>query len=142
MKSLIHLGSAVLCGCVLAACASSGGLHPVPRRADVSSVQFSDIPVPAGMRLKDRFHESHSFQVGDFRYGDFHYYGSLPTAEVADYMARRMELHGWVLSQPPDLAMSRLELRFQRRPHIATCEIWREASETHLKIAVRTEVPK
>lgn len=124
----------LLAGCV-------GPVASVEDSSGVTAVQFADVPVPAGMRLIAG-HESHSFQVGDFRHGDFHYSGSVPRADVASYMTRRMALHGWsqVGEAPPDAGI--LDLKFARHPHTARCEIWQESSVTHLRIAVRTETSK
>jgi hypothetical protein len=104
-------------------------------------VQFADIPVPDGMTLETLMNRSHSYEAGDFRFGDLYYYGNLPVADVASYMTQRMAVHGWTLAGE-QRQERRVELLFERRPHRTTCTIWKDSSDvTRMHVQVRTDSP-
>ncbi len=63
----------------------------------VSEAQFSDMPVPDGMKLVTGDARSHSFEAGAFRFGRFEYRGGLPIQAAANHMRDRMPLDGWML---------------------------------------------
>lgn len=108
----------------------------------LSSAQFPDIPVPDGMRLYEGRHDSHSFEAGSFRYGDFKYAGSVPIPVAVAYMTKRMKLNKWSQEEPVEIIEGRQHLRFRRHPYLAHCIIWKEEDEqlTRMSIEVRTKL--
>lgn len=102
-------------------------------------VQFSDIPVPDGMKLQQDLHQSHSFELGQFRVADLHYFGNLPVAEIADYLKARMPQHGWSLETESAGPASR-KLLFVRGRQKATCAILvDEIGVTRMHVEVRVQ---
>jgi hypothetical protein len=120
-----------------------GGCQTPPSSYDdgVSAVQWDDIPAPLGMRLRERYHESHTKQVGSWRYADLVYAGRLPVAEVSAYLRERMPLHAWQLTEHRADSDAEAEvLRFRRGQYVAECNIVRQpSSATELLIKVRTQ---
>ncbi len=105
----------------------------------VSSTQFEDIPVPDGLRLRERLHKSDSVVVGDYRYGNFVYTGSVPVAEVASYMRDRMPQHAWELIGEDQDAKGNTTLNFRRGKYTADCTLGRtEDKTTQMTVTVRT----
>jgi hypothetical protein len=102
-------------------------------------VQFSDIPVPDGMKLQQDLHQSHSFELGQFRVADLHYFGNLPVAEISDYLKARMPQHGWSLeSESADTAARKL--LFVRGRQKATCALQiDEIGVTRMHVEVRVQ---
>jgi hypothetical protein len=102
-------------------------------------VQFSDIPVPDGMKLQQDLHQSHSFELGQFRVADLHYFGNLPIAEIADYLKARMPQHGWSL-EAEGAEPSARKLLFVRGRQKATCSInVDEIGVTRMHVEVRVQ---
>lgn len=131
------------------------GMHRDGTAAEASgltAVQFRDVPVPDGMVLQTGLNESHSYEAGRFRFADLYYYGNLPVAEIAEYMKRRMALHGWQLVEETggrpaeasagagdDPATARSETLFERAPNRVRCEVWLDSSGvTRMHVEVRT----
>lgn len=115
----------------------------------VSSVQFSDIPVPQGMQLRTRAFESHSYETGRFRFGHFEYYGDIGAEDAVVYMRDRMDQHGWHLTEESDLPLAEAgyqtgglakEMRFRRQPYETTCTVWEDEGVTRMSVAVQTRV--
>lgn len=130
---------AVLAG--LFGCATENEMPAVDH--GVTSIQFDDIPIPAGMRLKTEGNESHSHVAGEeFRYGDFEYIGRMPIAEAATYMRERMRLHDWEATAQETGPDGSQTLRFERRPYVTTCTIRRDpdTKNTLMSVAVRTRI--
>ncbi len=105
----------------------------------VSAGQFSDIPVPAGMRLQERFHKSSSVAVGNFRRASMVYEGSLSIEEASAYMRERMPHHSWALERRETGEKDLEELRFRRGSHVVTCSIRRKELTTTMMVNLRTE---
>lgn len=94
------------------------------------------------MRLYQGFHDSHSFEAGSFRYGDFKYAGSIPIPVAVAYMTERMKLNNWSQVEPVEIVSGRQQMRFTRYPYHALCTIWKEEDEklTRMSIEVRTKL--
>lgn len=105
----------------------------------VAAIQFSDIPVPEGLRLSTSRHQSHSYEVGAFRFGDFVYTGFTEPESAVNYMTDRMPFHGWEL-RDARVGASSTELVFWRRPYEATCRIWQDSAATQMTVNVRTSI--
>jgi hypothetical protein len=72
----------------------------IDRKIEVSAAQFQDIPVPAGFRIVDRHHESHSLALGqDYRFGLYRYLGSDAVDTAVSYVLERMPQHAWTLTE-------------------------------------------
>ena len=107
----------------------------------VSALQFSDIPVPAGLKLRDRRHASDSVQVGQYRYANYVYSGGVPVAEVSAYLRERMPQHSWELTAEETDAEGNERLSFQRGKYTADCRMARdEKAVTRLHVTVRTSL--
>lgn len=121
-----------------ASCAGPGSMNQV-EDLGMAAIQFDDIPVPDGLRLKTSAHESHSYEVDGFRFGDFEYYGVMRAEKAVSYMRDRMAVHGWAL-RDSSVGETAADLVFWRRPYETKCRIWQDASITRMKVAVRTKV--
>ncbi|MCC6671355.1 MAG: hypothetical protein IT458_09860 [Planctomycetes bacterium] len=131
----------ILAGLCLAlpACKSDGSASS-GKGDGVSAVQFDDIPVPDGMKLVSQHHESHSVQVGGYRYADFVYRGSDPIDQVAAYMLQRMPQHSWKAVKEDASSADTRVLRFERDAYRVECTITRESRTTTMNVQVRTNL--
>lgn len=133
----LHRGStAFLTGLLLlGACATSESVDH-----GVSSVQFQDVAVPDGMKLVDRFHESHSREVAGWRYGHFEYVGQAQLQDACSHVLQRMPQHMWqlALDESPDASVRRL--RFERGRYVADYTLQRVDGVTHMKIDYTTQI--
>ena len=134
----IHKLSLLVATVALVSCAGAGGDGSAEEVSGLTPVQFDDIPVPDGMRLDVNLHESHSFEVGSFRIGEFHYSGTMSPKAVEDYMRQRMPLHDWRIVDETR-ADKRVDITFRRMPHRADCRIWTDVrGVTRLLVEVST----
>ncbi len=134
-KSTTVLGAVLASLCVLAgSCAGPNGNQA--EDLGLHEIQFDDIPVPDGLRLKKA---AHSYQVESFRFGDFEYYGLMKSERAVAYMKDRMAIHGWEL-QDANEREADASLSFWRRPYRTDCRIWQDSSLTRMKVSVRTQV--
>ncbi len=107
----------------------------------VTAVQPNDIPVPAGMTLKTRRHESHTLQIGDgYRYADLEYEGLVPVPEVAGYLTDRMQQHSYRIVSEDSSSDDQVVLVFQRGRFTSECTVSKLDHRTSLKIRVRTNL--
>ena len=106
--------------------------------ASVTVTQFADVPVPAGMTLRDSYHQSHSLQLGDYRYGDFVYTGSLGLDTAAAFMLERMARHSWELVGSEKPNSFEQTLRFRRGSYWVECSLRKPDVLTEMRIKVRT----
>jgi len=133
--ALLGISAVLLCSCET---------PPEGPSADgVSALQFSDIPVPAGLTLRDQQHNSDSAQVGEYRYANFEYSGAIPVAEVSSYLRERMPQHSWELTGEETDAAGNERLSFQRGKYFAECRMARDKkSVTRLHVTVRTSLAR
>jgi hypothetical protein len=91
----------------LAACATdaSGG---------VTAVQFQDVVVPNGMRLKNEGQASYSTEAATYRKGRFEYVGSTDLEAAASYVRERMPQHSWTKLRDEAAAEAGLHILFER----------------------------
>lgn len=139
MAPIATRGLVLLC---LSAALSSACEAPRPgMEASTSSVtvtQFADVPVPAGMTLRDSYHQSHSLQLGDYRYGDFLYTGSIGVETAASFMLERMPRHSWELVGSEKPNSFEQTLRFRRGSYWMECSLRKPDVLTEMRIKVRT----
>ena len=114
---------------------------PPPPDDGVGAIQFDDIPVPDGMKLQEHNHKSDSAVIGEFRYANFVYTGTVPVAEVSAYLRDRMPQHRWHLTRDEVKPSGEEYLRFRRGKYVADCSLAQDEeikATTHMKVAVRT----
>lgn len=120
-----------LCGCET----------PPPPDDGVGAIQFDDIPVPDGMSLKEHNHVSDSVVVGEFRYANFEYTGTIPVPQVGAYLRDRMPQHRWHLTRDEATPSGAEYLSFRRGKYVADCSLVKDdeiEAITHMKVTVRT----
>lgn len=99
-------------GLVLAAWLASCATDPA---ADgVSAVQFQDVVVPSGLRLRNEAHESYSREEASWRQAHYVYVGQTDIATAAAYVRERMPQHSWSKVRDEDNKESGLQLGFER----------------------------
>jgi hypothetical protein len=93
---------------VFAACATD------PDEVGTSAVQFQDVVVPSGLRLRDEANESYSREETGWRKGHFVYTGQVDVAVAANYVRERMPHHKWTKVQDEQTPESEVRLSFER----------------------------
>ena len=63
----------------------------------VKARQFSEVPVPRGLKLIAAHNESGSFEAGNFKWGSFHYRGNALLPVAVDFIKDQMAQHRWDL---------------------------------------------
>jgi hypothetical protein len=122
---------------------AAAGCTPVSmidRGIEVSAAQFQDVPVPAGFRLVDRHHESHSLELGPYRYGEFRYVGNAPVVTTVPYVLERMAQHAWALVERVGEGTDSQRLVFERDDYRSEFRVFRQDSRTQIEVDVRTHV--
>lgn len=111
----------------------------IDRKIEVSAAQFQDIPVPAGFRIIDGRHESHSLALGQgYRFGVYRYMGSSPVEATVSYVLERMPQHAWSLTERDGQGTDAQRMVFQREDYRAEYKIRRQESRTLLDVDVLT----
>ena len=112
----------------------------IDRKIEVSAAQFSDIPVPAGFRIVDAHHESHSLALGSsYRFGVYRYLGNTPVETSVTYVLERMPQHAWTLVERHGQGTDAQRMVFQREDYRAEYRIHRQESRTLIDVDVRTQ---
>ena len=138
ISSAVLSGAALVGVLALGACAGTWRDGTTEESSGLTPLQFGDIPCPDGMRLQTGLNESHSIEVGSFRYGDLYYYGSLPVPDVADYMKRSMPRHAWELVSE-DWNDGRVVQTWERVPQSVRCEVFEDSGGVvRMQVHVRT----
>jgi hypothetical protein len=138
---LTHWNRALLLSCfsVLVACSSPELANTTDQ--GVNAIQFQDVAVPAGMRLHDNYHESHSREEAGWRYGHFLYTGQPRVQEACEHVLQRMPQHAWTLvsdAAPDDHTRN---LKFTRGRYTVEYAVTRQDGVTQLVVDYRTEIP-
>lgn len=121
----------------IAALAACSGL---PRGQDgVTAIQFRDVVVPAGLRLLDDAHQSHSVEAASFRQGRFVYMGTVHPADAAGYVRQRMPQHNWQLVSEENPDPNTTTLRYVRGYYAATYAFTRTDGRTQLVVDYDTD---
>lgn len=111
----------------------------IDRKVEVSAAQFQDIPVPAGFRLIDRRHESHSLALGPYRFGVYRYIGSSSVVMSVSYVLERMPQHAWALVERAGEGTDGQRLVFERDNYRSEYRVYRQDSHTQIEVDVRTK---
>lgn len=108
----------------------------------VSAIQFSDVVVPDGMRLRQGEDESYTLEVGKWRSGHLVYGGTAQLTAVSSYVLERMPQHAWELTadEAPDEQNRRL--RFERGDYVAEYNIRRRENLTTMIVEYTTIPPR
>lgn len=120
----------------------SACVETVARGEDgVQAVQFKDMVVPAGLRLLDDSHQSHSVETSGWRQGRFVYSGLVQPAEAASYVRERMPLHNWELVKDETTAVEPVTttMRFLRGYYVAEYRFTRVDGRTQLVVDYDTD---
>jgi hypothetical protein len=125
-------------GLALAACES----NEIQHNGDlgITVVQFADAPVPEGLKLVERFYESHSREEAGWRYGHFEYVGQTQIKEACDYLLQRMPNHNWQLTADSASEPNVRQLQFKRGAYVVDYRLERIHGETHMVVDYDTKI--
>lgn len=118
----------------LAGCSSA----PAANEA-VNAGQFQDVVVPAGLRLVDEAHESHSLQAASWRMGHFLYSGAVRSDDAANYVRQRMPQHNWELVADEVVDPVTTRLRFVRGLYSAEYRFIRQDGRIQMVVDYKTD---
>ena len=125
-------------GCLLlsAACQTPEAKHAF----GVSAVQFQDVVVPSGFKLRDAGHESYAREEAGWRHAHLVYSGAVKIEEAMGYVRQRMPQHNWTALTEETLPDSGIRLRFERGVYSAdyTFSSSREGS-TQMVVEYKTD---
>jgi hypothetical protein len=109
----------------------------------VSAVQFQDVVVPSGLKLRDAGHESYAREEAGWRQAHLVYSGSVKIEDAMGYVRQRMPQHNWTALAEEALPDSGTRLRFERGVYSAdyTFSSSREGS-TQMVVEYRTDYAK
>ncbi len=136
----MNLSTKCLCAASLAllfGCANNNG-NRASGPGSVSSLQFDDMAVPDGMTLLTDIAKSHSYSSGEYRKGDFEYYGGVSVVDAVSYTCDRMKLDRWSLRSEKAETLDIAELIFSKTPYTTTYKIWKDGSVTRMTVQYRT----
>jgi hypothetical protein len=119
---------------VLAGCTS----EPQPDET-VTASQFRDVVVPAGLRLVDDAHQSHSVEAANWRLGHFVYAGTMRRDDAISYVRQRMPQHNWVLAGEQVIDDNTTILRFTRGHYAAEYKFIRQEGRLQMVVDYRTD---
>jgi hypothetical protein len=105
----------------------------------VSAVQFPDVVVPAGLRLRESGHESYSRDEAGWRQGHFVYTGQARPDEAVGYVKQRMPQHSWELVSEENLEDTSVVLRFRRSIYSANYSFLRIDGATRMVVDYSTD---
>lgn len=126
--------SALGLSCVLAvACAAH------PESDGVTAVQFKDVVVPDGLRLKTDGNASYSREEASWRHGRFEYVGQADVQTAANYVRERMPQHSWTKVRDEVAAETGVRIRFERGIYTADYSISRSDGTTVMVVDYTTD---
>lgn len=99
----------VALACVVGACASGADTADA-----VTAVQFQDVVVPSGMKIRETAHESYSREAAGWRMGHFVYFGAIDLGTAINYVRERMPQHSWTKTRDQQEADGGARLSFER----------------------------
>ena len=117
-----------------------GGCESEPQpRETVTATQFQDVVVPAGLRLIDDSHQSHSVEAAGWRMGHFIYAGPLQRDEAISYVRQRMPQHSWELVADEVVDETTTRLRFVRGHYSAEYKFVRMDGRVQMVVDFQTD---
>ncbi len=129
--------SRLLLPTVLLVCACTP-VSMIDRKIEVSAAQFQDVPVPAGFRIIDRHHESHSLSLDKYRFGAYRYLGSGAVDSAVSYALARLPQHAWQLIERDGQGTDAQRLVFEREDYRVEYRVRRQESRTLIDVDIRT----
>jgi hypothetical protein len=114
------------------------GVPLADRNVGVDSEQFPDLPVPHGLKLQDRHHESHTLSVGLYRYADLLYTGNTPVPDVVAYLVERLPQHSWQLESAEEQGRMAHGLVFCRDDYRVSYRIESRDNRTDVRVELRS----
>ena len=108
----------------------------------VTAMQFQDVVVPSGMRLREEAHESYSREEAGWRHGHFVYTGQTEVATIANYERERMPQHKWTKVLDEEGQEIGLRLRFERGRYRADYTFTRSDGSTMMVVDYVTDGPR
>ena len=127
-----------LLGLLFAACESTETNHSGD--LGTSAVQFQDIVVPQGLKLVERFAESHSREAAGWRYGHFEYVGQTTIQEACSHLLDRMPQHSWQLVSDKSDDPKTRHIQFKRGAYVVDYRLERNFGETHMVVDYDTKI--
>jgi hypothetical protein len=119
---------------------AASGCASDPATTDgVSAVQFQDVVVPTGLRLRSGAHESYSREEASWRHGHFEYVGPTDVRAAADYVRERMPQHSWAKVQDTAPTEASFQLRFERGIYRADYNLTRSDGATVMVVDYTTD---
>lgn len=119
---------------LVAACATD------PAATDgVTAVQFQDVVVPTGLRMRNGAHESYSREEAGWRHGRFEYVGPTDVQAAADYVRERMPQHSWSKILDEAAAEAGVRIRFERGLYRADYTFTRSEGATVMVVDYTTD---
>jgi hypothetical protein len=134
-KRAVVAASALVAFAALGACA----LEP-DETTSVQAVQFQDVVVPSGMRIREENHRSWSREDASYRLAHLEYTGQNDIASAANYVRERMPQHNW--NKVADAATDdglKLKLRFVREAYAAEYTFSRSEGATTMVVDYTTD---
>ena len=104
----------------------------------VQAVQFQDVVVPDGMRIREGTHQSYSREEAGWRHARFEYFGQKDVPAAADYVRERMPQHGWSKMQD-EASEAGLKIRFERGIYRADYTFARNEGATVMVVDYTTD---
>jgi len=92
-----------------------------PDRVPTREIQFDDVRVPMGMKLRTTLAESFSHEVGSFRWAHFVYDGEMPLEEVGKRLVQSLHQHDWRQTADERTNLDERRMEFQRGNSHLTC---------------------
>jgi hypothetical protein len=132
-RAAMALAASFACVFGLGACA----VEP-DESTTVQAVQFQDVVVPSGLKIREAAHQSWSREEAGFRHGRFEYYGQNDVAAAADYVRARMPQHNWTKVEDTT-SESGVKIRFERDVYRADYSFSRSEGATTMVVDYTTD---
>jgi hypothetical protein len=113
-----------------------------PEEQVVTAVQFQDVVVPSGLRLRDEAARSWSREDASWRHGHFEYTGQVDVQTAADYVRARMLQHNWTKTQDKTVADVGLSMQFEREIYQAVYTFSRSEGVTVMVVEYTTNITR
>lgn len=105
----------------------------------VGAVQYQDVVVPAGLKLREDGHESYSRDDAGWRQAHLVYVGQTRVDEAANYVRQRMPQHSWSIVANEELEGGVVKLRFERSVYTAEYTFVRADGATRMVVDYATD---
>ena len=137
-----HFRTGAWVGCVWAGCLLLFGACQTAEAKHafgVSAVQFQDVVVPSGFKLRDAGHESYSREEAGWRQAHLVYLGTVKIEDAMGYVRQRMPQHNWTVVTEEALPESEVRLRFERGVYSADYIFSAREGSTQMIVDYKTD---